>query len=71
MGPEGRDRTNGGNYTERFHLRWRKLVYQSELANRGLPRPLTEAVSSLSPEVSDQGLGAPKRGKPLEGVSVF
>lgn len=29
----------GGNYTERFHLSLRKHVYQSKLANRGLPRP--------------------------------
>lgn len=71
MGPEGRDKTNGGNYMERFHLGWRKRVYQSELANRGLPRPLKEAVSSLSPEVCDQGLGAPKGGKPLEDVSTL
>lgn len=47
----------GGNYTERFHLGLRKHVYQSEPANRGLPRPPTEAVSSLSPEVCERRRG--------------
>lgn len=57
----------GGNYTERFHLGLRKLIYQSDLANRGLPGLPTEAVSSLLPEVCEQRLGAPKGGKPLRG----
>lgn len=57
----------GGNYTERFHLSLRKLVYQTKPANRGLPRPPTEAVSSLSPEVCERRLGAPEGGKLLRG----
>lgn len=58
----------GGNYTERFHLSLRKHVYQSELANHGPPMLWTEALSSLSPEVCEQRLGAPEEGKLLRGL---
>lgn len=47
---------------ERFHLSLRKHVYQSELANHGLPRLPTEAVSSLSPEVCEQS-SLPSQGR--------
>lgn len=56
---------------ERFHLSLRKHVYQSDLANHGLPRPPTEAVSSPSREVCEQRLGVPKGGKPLRRVSTL
>lgn len=61
----------GGNYMERFHLSLRKHVYQSQLANRGLPRLPTEAVSSPSPEVCEQRLGVSKGEKLLRRVSTL
>lgn len=61
----------GGNYMERFHRSLRKHVYQSELANHGLPRQPPEAVSSPSPEMCEQRLGVPKGGKMLRKVSTL
>lgn len=51
----------GGNYTERFHLGLRKHVYQSKLANRGLPQPPRQR-GLCHQTCESRGWGLPREG---------